>query len=206
MSEAYNAEVRVRKGKRKRIIATVKAKGSEKESRFDREAEIREKRISIIFKVIYVIAFAFAAVFAAISESYGNGLTDTYILFACADGFLLCLLIYMLVYIFNELKCLKLNAEALSEGQHKRTEDAYSFVFTYFFWGSITAIACGLLVGYYQTEVPKEWYGYAVIIGTTIAAVLGNQFNKKLERIGSFISSILWTVVAIAILIGMAVK
>ena len=28
---------------------------------------------------------------------YGKGLTDTYILFACADGFLLCLLIYMLV-------------------------------------------------------------------------------------------------------------
>ncbi len=206
MSETYKTDVRVKTGKRRKITATVKNETHKNHDRFDKEAEIREKRISIIFKVIYVIAFAFAAVLTVIGESYGNGLTDTYILFACADGFLLCLLIYMLVYIFNELKCLKLNADALSEDQHSRTEDAYSFVFTYFLWGSITAIACGLLVGYYQTEIPKEWYGYAAITGTIVAAVLGNQLNKKLERIGSFISSIMWTVVAIAILIGMTVK
>lgn len=92
MSETLNTEVRVKKGKRKRIIATVKPKGSEKESRFDREAEIREKRIGIVFKVIYVIAAFFAAIFTIISGSYASGLTDTYILFACTDGFLLCLL------------------------------------------------------------------------------------------------------------------
>lgn len=206
MSETYKTDVRVKTGKRRKITATVKTENTKKYDRFDKEAEIREKRIGIVFKVIYVIAVAFAAIFTIIAESYTSGLTDTYILFACADGFLLCLLIYMLVYIFNELKCLKLNAGALSDEQHKRTEDTYSFVFTYFLWGSITAIACGLLVGYYQTEIPKEWYGYAAITGTMVAAVLGNQLNKKWEQIGSFISSIIWTVVAIAILIGMAAK
>jgi hypothetical protein len=206
VSEVYKTTVRVKSGKQRKVIATAKVEKAKNLDRFDKEADIREKRIGIVFKVIYVIAVAFAAVFTIIAESYARGLTDTYILFACADGFMLCLLIYMLVYIFNELKCLKLNSEALSETQHKRTEDAYSFVFTYFSWGSITAIACGLVVGYYQTEIPKEWYGYAVIIGTMIAAVLGNQFDKKIERIGSLISSIMWTVVAIAVLIGMAVK
>ena len=105
MSETYKTDVRVKTGKRRKITATVKNETHKNHDRFDKEAEIREKRISIIFKVIYVIAFAFAAVLTVIGESYGNGLTDTYILFACADGFLLCLLIYMLVYIFNaELK------------------------------------------------------------------------------------------------------
>lgn len=206
MSETYKTDVRVKTGKRKKITATVKNDTHKNHDRFDKEAEIREKRISIIFKVIYVIAFAFAAVLTVIGESYGNGLTDTYILFACADGFLLCLLIYMLVYIFNELKCLKLNAEALSKDQHKRTEDAYSFVFTYFLWGCITAIVTGCVIGIYHESIPKDWYGYAVTFGVMVAAPLGNLLNPKWERIGSFISSIVWTVVAIAILTGMAVK
>ena len=206
MSEAYKAEVQVRKVKRKRIIATVKAKGSEKESRFDREAEIREKRIGIVFKVIYVIAAFFAAIFTIISGSYASGLTDTYILFACADGFLLCLLVYMLVYIFNELKCLKLNADALSDAQHKRTEDAYSFIFTYFFLGSMTAIACGCAIGCYQAVLAKEWIVCATAVCIPLAALLGNQLSKKAERVCSCISCMLWTVAAIGILIGMAVK
>lgn len=206
MSEVYKTAVRVKSGKQRKITATAKAEKTKKLDRFDKEADIREKRIGIVFKVIYVIAVAFAAVFTIITESYTSGLTGNYILFACADSFLLCLLIYMLVYIFNELKCLKLNAEALSVYQHKRTEDAYSFVFTYFLLGSITAIICGCVIGYYRDSLPKDWYGYAVVFGSMIAAVLGNQDNKKWERIGSFISSIVWTVVAIAILIGMAVK
>lgn len=206
MSKTYKTDVRVRSGKQRKITATAKTENIKKIERFDKEAEIREKRISIVFKVIYVIAVAFAAVFTIIAESYARGLTDTYILFACADGFLLCLLIYMLVYIFNELKCLKLNAAALSDIQHKRTEDTYSFVFTYFFWGSITAFVVGCVIGYYRESIPKDWYGYAMVFGSMIAAVLGNQLNKKLERIGSFISSMMWTVVAIAVLVGMAVK
>ena len=206
MSETYKTDVRVRSGKQRKITATAKTENIKKIERFDKEAEIREKRISIVFKVIYVIAVAFAAIFTIIAESYARGLTDTYILFACADGFLLCLLIYMLIYIFNELKCLKLNAEALSEEQHKRTEDAYSFMFTYFFWGCMTAIASGCVVGYHQETIPHEWYGYAVTIGTMVAAVLGNQLSKKVERVCSCISSIMWTVVAIAVLVGMAVK
>lgn len=206
MSGTYKTDVRVRSGKQRKITATAKTANATKNDRFDKEAEIREKRIGIVFKVIYVIAVAFAAVFTIIGESYTSGLSDTYILFACADGFLLCLLIYMLVYIFNELKCLKLNANELSNEQHKRTEDAYSFMFTYFFVGCITAIVVGCVIGYFQEAIPNEWYGYAVIIGTMIAAVLGNQLNKKIERICSCISSILWTIVAIGVLIGMAAK
>lgn len=206
MNEIYRADVHVKKGKQRKIIATVKTGNSKKADRFDKEAEIRERRISIVFKVIYVIAAFFAAMFTMLAGSYANGLTDTYILFACADGFLLCLLIYMLVYIFNELKCLKLNADALSVEQHKRTEDAYSFIFLYFSLGSVIAIICGCIVGYYRTAIVQEWISYVMGIAVPVAAVLGNQLNKKVERVCSCISSILWTIAAIGILIGIAMK
>lgn len=110
---------------------------TKEENRFDRETDIREKRIGIVFKVIYVIAAFFAALFTSLSNIREDGLTDVYILEAACTGFLLCLLVYMLVYIFNELKCLKLREEAISSWQYEKTEDSYSFVFTYFTLGSI---------------------------------------------------------------------
>ena len=206
MSEAYIAEVRVRKGKRKRIIATIKAKESAKESRFDREAEIRDKRINIVFKVIYVIAAFFATIFTVIAGSYTKGLSDTYILFAAADGFLLFLLIYMLVYIFNELKCLKLSADALSNAQHQRTEDAYSFIFIYFFLGGAVARLYGCLVCHFSTLISQLWFSYGTAICSIAAALLGNQHKAKYERVCACLSCMLWTVVAISILLGIAVK
>lgn len=50
MSEAYNAEVRVRRGKRKRIIATIKAKESAKES----GAEFRICPLSYLYKTSWI--------------------------------------------------------------------------------------------------------------------------------------------------------
>ena len=83
---------------------TERMKTSKEENRFDRETDIREKRIGIVFKVIYVIAAFFAALFTSLSNIRGDGLTDVYILEATCTGFLLCLLVYMLVYIFNPFK------------------------------------------------------------------------------------------------------
>lgn len=102
-----------------RIKAKARANTKNENDRFDRETDIREKRIGIIFKVIYVIALFFAALFTSLSTTRGGGLTDVYILEATATGFLLCLLIYMLVYIFNELKCLKLNSKSITADCHR---------------------------------------------------------------------------------------
>lgn len=92
---------------------------------FNQDADIREKRIGIIFKVIYVIAAAFAALFMSLANMREDGLTDLYIIAAACTGFLLCLLVYMLMYIFNELKCLKLRQDTITAQQFEKTENSY---------------------------------------------------------------------------------
>ena len=206
MIDTHKTKVHVKTGKRRKNTVIDKSIRAYTQERFTREADIREKRINIVFKVIYVIAAFFAAIFTIIAGSYDSGLTDTYILFTSVDGFLLCLLAYMLGYIFNELKCLKLHADGISNDQYQRTEDAYSFIFTYFVLGAVIALIYGSVIGCYHTVLPKMWFPYVVCICSPVAALLGNQLWSKIERASHYISCILWTIVAISVLMGIAVK
>lgn len=175
------------------------------ENRFDRETDIREKRIGIVFKVIYVIAAFFAALFTSLSSIREDGLTDVYILEATCTGFVLCLLVYMLVYIFNELKCLKLREEAISSWQYEKTEDSYSFVFTYFTLGSIISVLFIITIGACKEYLTKDIVAIVVTMCAIMASVIGNMMPKRFYKVCCIISSALWTVVSSGIFIGMAI-
>ena len=175
------------------------------ENRFDRETDIREKRIGIVFKVIYVIAAFFAALFTSLSSIREDGLTDVYLLEATCTGFLLCLLVYMLVYIFNELKCLKLKQEAISSLQYKKTEDSYSFVFTYFTLGSIISVLFTITIGACKEYLTKDIVAIVVTMCAIMASVIGNVMSKRFEKGCCILSSALWTMVAAGIFVGIAV-
>ena len=175
------------------------------ENRFDRETDIREKRIGIVFKVIYVIAAFFAALFTSLSSIREDGLTDVYILEATCTGFLLCLLVYMLVYIFNELKCLKLKQEAISSLQYKKTEDSYSFVFTYFTLGSIISVLFTITIGACKEYLTKDIVAIVVTVCAIMASVIGNVMSKRFKKGCRILSSALWTMVAAGIFVGIAV-
>lgn len=188
-----------------RIKAKARANTKNENDRFDRETDIREKRIGIIFKVIYVIALFFAALFTSLSTTRGGGLTDVYILEATATGFLLCLLIYMLVYIFNELKCLKLNSKSITTSQYEKTEESYSFVFTYFTLGSVVSILFSVAVGEYKEHLTQDIAALIIALCAGLAIVLGLIPPNKARKVIYAISSILWTVAAIGIFIGIAI-
>lgn len=175
------------------------------ENRFDRETDIREKRIGIVFKVIYVIAAFFAALFTSLSSIREDGLTDVYILEATCTGFVLCLLVYMLVYIFNELKCLKLREEAISSWQYEKTEDSYSFVFTYFTLGSIISVLFIITIGACKEYLTKDIVAIVVTMCAIMASVIGNMMPKRFYKVCCIISSALWTVVSSGIFIGTAI-
>lgn len=174
------------------------------ENRFDRETDIREKRIGIVFKVIYVIAAFFAALFTSLSSIREDGLTDVYILEAACTGFLLCLLVYMLVYIFNELKCLKLREEAISSWQYEKTEDSYSFVFTYFTLGSIISVLFTTTIGACKECLTKDIVAVIITLCAIMASVIGNMMPKRFYKSCCMVSSALWTVVSNGIFIGTA--
>lgn len=104
--------------------------------------EIREKRIGIVFKTIYVLAIFFAAVFVDMGSKLGGGLNPAYIAEASVSAFFLMIIGYMVMYIFNEMKCLKLNAEDLPQKQIDKTEHSYSNIFSAFVSCGLTAILC----------------------------------------------------------------
>lgn len=175
---------------------------TKEENRFDRETDIREKRIGIVFKVIYVIAAFFAALFTSLSNIREDGLTDVYILEAACTGFLLCLLVYMLVYIFNELKCLKLREEAISSWQYEKTEDSYSFVFTYFTLGSIISVLFTTTIGACKECLTKDIAAVVITLCAILASVIGNTLPKRFYKVCCIISSALWTVVSAGTFVG----
>ena len=183
----------------------VQAQVVEEEKRFARETDIREKRIGIVFKVIYVIAAFFAALFTSLSNIRKDGLTDVYILEAACTGFLLCLLVYMLVYIFNELKCLKLKQEAISAVQYTKTENSYAFVFTYFTLGSILSVFLVMAVGIGKEYLTKDIIAIVVISGVIAANAIGTVISKRFEKACRILCSALWTIVAVAVFIGIAI-
>lgn len=67
----------------KTIKVNVKSKPeiaqTESPNDFLKTFDIREKRIGIVFKVIYVIAALFASAFLLVSNGFAKGLSDSYI-------------------------------------------------------------------------------------------------------------------------------
>ena len=183
---------------------TAQHQAANDEKRFDRETDIREKRIGIVFKVIYVIAAFFAALFASLSSIRKDGLTDVYILEAACTGFLLCLLVCMLVYIFNELKCLKLKQEAISAWQYTKTEDSYAFVFTYFTLGSMISVFLVMAVGVCKEYLTKDIVAIAITACAVLESVIGIPMSKRFEKVCRILCSALWTIVVTGIFIGIA--
>ena len=177
----------------------------EEENRFARETDIREKRIGIVFKVIYVIAAFFAALFPSLSNIREDGLTDVYILEATCTGFLLCLLVYMLVYIFNELKCLKLKQEAISAFQYTRTEDSYAFVFTYFTLGRIISALLVMAAVAFKEHLTNDIVAIVVASCVILASVTEVTMSKRFEKGCRILCSALWTIVTSGVFIGIAV-
>lgn len=113
---------------------------------YSKTVEIREKRIGIVFKVIYVAAIFFAGIFVEMGNSFGKGLTFAYLIEACAAAFLLMMLVYMVAYIINEMKCLKLTENDLPQRQTDATERSYTNIFTYLYVAGLTALLGELLV------------------------------------------------------------
>ncbi len=165
---------------------------------FTNTIDIREKRIGIIFKVIYVIALFFASSFMLVASESGKGLSLSYIMYICVTAFLLCLLLRMIVYIFNELKCLKIGGKDVPDKQMCKTEESYSRIFNYFVVGGIASISSAILLNFFRGNMTQDILIY-IFSGSIIGgSVFGNMDIKKYVQILQSISSIFWTIAIIA--------
>ena len=141
----------------------------EKTEKIDRTytqtVDIREKRIGIVFKVIYVVAIFFAAMFVTLSAGAGEGLTDAYIIEVAVTTLLLAVLIYMVIYILNEMKCLKLFATDLPQKQIEETENSYSNIFLGLRVSGITVLLGTTIL----THIKEYLTGMSIVWAFTIA-------------------------------------
>lgn len=178
---------------------------------FMKTFDIREKRIGIVFKVIYVIAALFASVFLLVANGAGKGLSGSYIAYVCLTVFLLQLLYRMIVYIFNELKCLKIRDEIIDEKEEeaikkqiRKAEDSYTRIFSYFTAGGAMSIVAGVALLYAQEVVTKDILLLISVIGIIIGAVMGNACYKKHIHFWQSLCSMIWIVALVALMAAMA--
>ena len=143
---------------------------------YAKTVEIREKRIGIVFKVIYVVAIFFAAVFVEMGKSFGEGLTSAYFVEVCAAAFLLMMLVYMVAYIINEMKCLKLTENDVPQRQTDATEKSYTNIFNYLYVAGLTAVIAAGLGANFMESITVEFVAAAFLASAIIwIAFLGLQ-------------------------------
>lgn len=118
--------------------------------------EIREKRIGIVFKVLYVVAAFFAASVISVMDQPSGELTMNYILLTGLAVFSLCLLFCLVSYVFNEMKCLRIANEDISQEAFDKTENSYSSIFTYFKAGGIAVVVCVVLLNFFIEYISNE--------------------------------------------------
>ena len=116
---------------------------------FVKTFDVREKRIGIVFKIIYVFAIALGTVFMDYVKRYELGLDVVYIAESCLMSFLLVMVVSLIVYIINEMKCMRVSTKITDreiKKQNDKTEIYYSNIFSCFMLSGITAIVVMLLL------------------------------------------------------------
>ncbi len=116
---------------------------------FVKTFDVREKRIGIVFKIIYVFAIALGTVFMDYVKRYELGLDVVYIAESCLMSFLLVMVVSLIVYIINEMKCMRVSTKITGreiKKQNDKTEIYYSNIFSCFMLSGITAIVVMLLL------------------------------------------------------------
>ena len=178
---------------------------------YNKRFEIREKRINTVFKVIYVFAIMFVTVFLDISNKFYSGMGTMYGIECCIASFLLVMLGSMVLYIINEMKCMKLNAADLSKEQIIDTEKSYSNIFVNLY---ICGLAC-LIFAAIHVWLPNDFVyppQLLVIVSTVFLGVSFASFIASLnaketwKSICQYCTCFSTTIVIIALLLIPAVQ
>lgn len=176
-----------KKGQLKQNVSVItKEMGANREEQYSKAIDIREKRINIVFKTIYVFAIFFAAIFVDMGNRVGKVIDVIYMCETCISAFFLVLISYMVLYIINEMSCLKLYADDLSENQIEITERRYSNIFSALTLSGFTSILCFLGFVYGKNTLTAQLtvsIFVALLILRMILLTIGTFVKDKKKRI-----------------------
>lgn len=107
--------------------------------------ENQEKRLNIVFKIIYVVAAFWGVLFLEMGKDFEQGLSPIYIFLACIETLLLTVLLYMVAYVIKEMKCLSFQKKD-NKIHINDAENSYSRIFTNLLCSGISAL-CLFFIG-----------------------------------------------------------
>ena len=182
-----NRRKKSKKGQVKQNVSVMtKEKGANREEQYSKAIDIREKRINIVFKTIYVFAIFFAAIFVDMGNRVGKIVDVIYMCEACISAFFLILISYMVLYIINEMNCLKLYADDLSKDQIEITERSYSNIFSALTLSGFTSILCFLGFVYGKDALTAQLtvsIFVALLMLRVLLITIGTLLKDKKKRI-----------------------
>lgn len=161
---------------------------TKQDTEFKDTIEIREKRIGIVFKVIYVFAIAFGTVFMDFNKRYESGIDAVYIAEICLMSFLLIMIGYFISYIINEMKCLRINMTDISNNQFIATEESFTRIFTCLRISGITSLLLFCILNYTYNFLPFNFmkvlsFISAFLSGSFMGLLLCVKNNKAIRII-----------------------
>lgn len=186
------------------VTVMTKEIGVNREEQYSKVIDIREKRINIVFKTIYVFAIFFAAIFVYMGNRVGKVVDVIYMCEACISAFFLILISYMVLYIINEMNCLKLYADDLSKDQIEITERSYSDIFSALTLSGFTSILCFLGFVYRKDDLIEQLavsIFVALLILRMALLTIGIFLKDKKKRIIEHCVGCIIITVAIAFMI-----
>lgn len=96
---------------------------------FKRIVDTRKERVNIVFKIMYVFAIFFGAIFLEVSRTASLGVTNIYIFESGIAAFLLTMLIYLIIYVIAEMRCIKIDENMVKKSDVIAAENCYDNLF-----------------------------------------------------------------------------
>lgn len=182
----------------KRNDATTNDSISMHSEEFKRVVDTRKERVNIVFKVMYVFAIFFGAIFLEVSRTASLGVTDIYIFESGIAAFLLTMLIYLIIYVIAEMRCIKVDENMVKESEVIAAENCYDSLFGCLVVSGVVAIsAIAILIEFSKlinaTVLVYIFIGLIVLLSVLfcISGYLKGKSKKVLSLINCVILSLL---------------
>ena len=156
----------------------------EDELSLEKEFDLRERRLKLIYKILYVVAIGVGAVFVAFAEQA----IETKPIYCGVLSVLVSFLINLLNFIFSEFRCIKVFGKVEDKTKND-AEFRFSYIWNSLAWSSFVSLAftfANMLIIEYGTVPINNWF-VTIPMGVALASLLIVTFfynhNTKIKEV-----------------------
>lgn len=178
----------------KRNDATTNDSISIHSEEFKRIVDTRKERVNIVFKVMYVFALFFAAIFLEVSRTASLGVTNIYIFESGIAAFLLTMLIYLIIYVIAEMRCIRIDENMVKKCEVIAAENCYNSLFACLVVSGVVAVsAIVILIEFskFLTATMLVYIFIGLIVLSSVLFCVSGYLNGKSKKVISLINCVI---------------